>query len=70
MMTTQGTDVRPRLLSRGEVCIALGISISHLKLLLGRRALREVRLGRRSLIAASELQRFVDELTSTPETPR
>lgn len=55
------TQMRPRLLTRDEACTCLNVSLSFLKLLIGRGTLREVRLGRRSLIAESEIDRLIAE---------
>lgn len=57
----------PRLLSRTEACRELNVSLSILKTLIGHRALRVVRLGRRCLIAESELRRFIGERMAESE---
>lgn len=67
MDTSPRIEGRTRLLSRADACDALNISLSHLKALLGRRALHEVRLGRRALIPEYELARFIAERLAEAE---
>jgi hypothetical protein len=56
-MTTQDK----LLLTRTETCGIGGFGLSSLKGMLQRGELREIRIGRRSLIARSELERFIRE---------
>ena len=58
------TATPTKLLSRRAVCETLGVSLSSIKLLLGRGELRDVRIGRRSLIPVSEVERIVAERLS------
>ena len=58
----------PTLLTRRDACAALNVSLSMLKVLIGRNALREIRIGRRSLIAESEISRFVGERLTEPNS--
>lgn len=54
---------RPLLHSREEASRLLSVSLSTLKLLIGRRELCEVKVGKRRLIARSEIERFICERT-------
>jgi len=45
--------------SRAETCAALGVGRSTLREMLRRGELRELRVGRRSLIPRAELERFI-----------
>jgi excisionase family DNA binding protein len=53
--------LRPLLHSRDETCSILGVSLSTLKLLIGRGELREIRLGKRRLTPHSEIERLIAE---------
>jgi excisionase family DNA binding protein len=55
------TALRPLLHSRNETCSILGVSLSTLKLLIGRGELREIRLGKRRLTPRSEIDRLIAE---------
>ena len=48
-------------LSRIEAAHALGIGVSMLKILIARGDVQEIRIGRRSLIPRSEVERYVSE---------
>ncbi len=48
-------------LSRAQVCAELGIGLSTLKAILAGGRLRELRIGRRSLIPRQEIERFIRE---------
>ncbi len=50
---------RPDLLSRRTACETCNISLSTLKLLIGRGEIRQIRIGRRSLIPRMEIERFI-----------
>lgn len=52
-------DTERLCLSRAEACRTLGLSLSNVKALISRGELREIRVGRRSLIPRTELERFI-----------
>lgn len=60
-MTSTATSPRPAALSIPEAAAQLGISRSHLYGLLDAGVIRSVRLGRRRLIPASEIDRVLEE---------
>ena len=52
-------DSRELVVSRGEAHRLLGVGLSTLKALLARGELRQIRVGRRSLIPRDELERYI-----------
>lgn len=52
----------PAMLSRRETCKQGGFGLSTLKLLLATQKLRQIRVGKKSLIAKAELERFLSGL--------
>jgi excisionase family DNA binding protein len=57
-------------LSRREACERLSCGLSTLKVLLGRGEIRELRIGRRSVIPASEIGRYVSERLAEADARR
>lgn len=50
---------QPALLSRAQAAKYLGVGISTVRRLVGTGELREIKLGKRSLLSLSELDRFI-----------
>ncbi len=51
--------VEPLLYSRDDACRILGISLSTLKLLIGKRSILEIGIGKRRMIPRSEIDRVI-----------
>ena len=67
-MTTQILTANTRMcLSRRQACEQLAVGLSTLKDLLGRGELREIRIGRKSVIPLSEIERFLTERLAPSE---
>jgi excisionase family DNA binding protein len=59
----------PLCVSRAAAARLLGVGLSSLKELLARRELVELRVGRRSLVPLSEIDRFVRERVAAATIP-
>jgi excisionase family DNA binding protein len=57
-------EPQPILYSRADAARAVGLSLSELKRIIKAGQIQEKRQGRRRLIPAAELQRFVDAMPS------
>jgi excisionase family DNA binding protein len=64
---TSAAHIPNRLLGVAEVCFTLGVRRTKVFELFASQALAHVKLGRRTLVRADELQRFIDSLPSAKE---
>ncbi len=67
---TSTAPVHPRLLSVADACRALGIGRTRLYETFNSGDLQYVKLGRRTLVRADELARFIDSLTAAAGGPQ